>query len=165
MKTRQELEQIADFWDCTESETLQHTTIEDALSYVIDGFADPRSTVAEFEAAIREAAPFSVDCYARFQWTAELVDGYAVRVCDALCDWFDEDEYFGHPDDSLVSLLCADEKEAIKQKAAELVSEFSKHAKPWCCRVVGTVVIEADEAVQMMRAANPTWFVESENAK
>ncbi len=36
----------------------------------------------------------------------------------------------------------------VMAAARALVAEFAKHAKPWCCGVVGTVVIEADEAVQ-----------------
>lgn len=160
MKTREELEQIADYWDCMESETLQHTTIEDALSYVIDSHLSLKHTVAEVEQAIRSAAPYEVDCYARNQWTDGAVGNYAGYVFDALCERFDDDEDFGDPDEYVAKKLDAEQKAAVMAAARALVVEFAKHAKPWCCGVVGTVMIEADEAVQMMREANPTWFQE-----
>ncbi len=161
MKTRQELERIADYWDCMDSETLHHTTIEDALSYVIDGHLNLKQTVAEVEQAIRHGAPVEVDCYAHNQWTDGAIKNYADDVFEALCNRFDEDEDFLDPDEYVEKKLDADQKAAVMAAARALVAEFAKHAKPWCCGVVGTVVIEADEGVQLMREANPTWFDKS----
>jgi len=158
MKTREELEQIADYWDCCESERLTHTTLEDALGYVIDGWLDPRQSAEEVEQTIRRHAPYEAECYARNQWSDANIGHYANYMFDALCEHFDECEDFGDPDEYVHSKLDIDQKAAIMLAAGAFVAEFAKHTKPWGCGHVGTVVIEADEAVQLMREANPTWF-------
>lgn len=97
----------------------------------------------------QELAPFEVDCYAHNQWTDGAIKNYADDVFEALCNRFDEDEDFLDPDEYVEKKLDADQKAAVMAAARALVAEFAKHAKPWCCGVVGTVVIEADEAVQL----------------
>lgn len=158
MKTRQELEQIAEYWDCCESERLTHTTLEDALGYVIDGWLDPRQNAEEVEQTIRRHAPYEVDCYVRNQWTDAAIGHYANYMFDALCEHFDEDEDFGDPDEYVHSKFDIDQKASIMLAAGAFVAEFAKHTNPWGCSFVGRVVIDADEAVRMMRDANPTWF-------
>lgn len=156
--TREELLSKSTFFDCSDSETLSHSTIEDAVEYYIDAFLTPQMTPEETEAEIRRLSPISVDCYARNEWTAIKRSWYTDAVKDYLFDLFDEDEYFSNPDYAVNETMKPENRHKIVAKADELVSVFSEIAVPWGCNCIGTILLWEDEAVAMMRRENPGWF-------
>lgn len=156
--TREELLSKSTFFDCNDSETLSHRTIEDAVEYYIDMFLTPKMTPEETEAEIRRVSPISVYCYARSEWTAVKRAWYTEVVKDYLFDLFDEDEDFSHPEYTANERITPEDRSKILAKAGELVSAFSEVAVPWGCNCIGTILLWEDEAVAMMRKENPGWF-------
>lgn len=162
--TREELLSKSTFFDCNDSETLSHRTIEDAVEYRIDALLTPQMTPEQVEAEIRRLSPISVACYARNEWTAITRACYTDAVMRYLFDLFDDDEYLSHPEYTVNKSMKPEDRGKILAKAGELVSAFSEIAVPWSCNCIGTISLSADEAVAMMRQANPGWF-ESGDAK
>lgn len=156
--TREQLEAMAAFWDCRQSERLYHRTIAECLTDYYDMFLYPNMTTGQVELVIQGAGPVKVDCYVSNQWSDVKRNWYATAIRDQLFELFDEDEDFAHPDDSVRDLLGLDHKNAILQQVRAAVDELALHAPIWGCSRVGSVTIDADEAVAMMRAANPRWF-------
>lgn len=157
--TREQLEAMADFWDCRQQEHLSHQSLVESLSDYFDMVLYPKMTPEQTELAIRDACPVEAECYVRNQWSEVKRNSYAADILDRLLEVFDEDEDFAHPDESISKLLERDHKDAIRQKLRAAVDELALHAPIWGCSRIGLVVIDADEAVAMMREANPRWFV------
>jgi hypothetical protein len=154
--TRTQLEALAQFWDSRESESLHVTTLVGELTEVVDGCLGLMPEPDRVEAVIRDLAPFRVAAYVKKHWTDGAIDVYAAGAIEHLCERFDDDEDFGCPDESLS--LTAAAREELMVHARALVRALVPHASPWCCDRIGTVDVEADEAVALMRTANPHWF-------
>ena len=164
MKTREQIEAVAEYWDCRQSDRLSHQSLVECLSDYFDMMLDPGMTPEQVEQTIRDSCPVEVTCYVQNQWTESARDAYAEHVVEALFYRFDEDEDFAHPDDSIASLLSTDQEKAIKEKARALVDDFALRAPIYGCSDEGTFVVEEDEAVALMRAANASWFAIQQNS-
>lgn len=151
----------ADFYDCDESaESLSHTTVADAVTYVLDVLAShptpatAEARLADLMDAIESVAPLEVVAFKR---TKVDLDDYADSLVDRLVEMLDEDEMLADPEGNHSVTEGLDHK-ALAEAIGKAIVPFSSQVKPWHCTVVARRVYSAAEIEALMRSANPGWF-------
>ena len=142
---------MAEYYSCTDSDTLFHGEEEEAVADWLDGWMSPGCDVL---AVIRERAPIEVVAYER----EVMPESFAASVAGHLVEQAIETwgENFGPADDP------PDVDDAAIKAAAEAVTAALRTLYAtmtvWSCRPVSKRVLSAEEVEAMMREHAPEWF-------
>lgn len=145
MKTREALELQAAFFDCQESETLRHQSLEDAVCAVFED---------DTERGILSSDVMRVDCYVPYEWDEARRAEWAEFAIGAVLDRYNDDEELPPPD----GLELPKEHAALEQAARAFINEFAKLAKPWGCTRIGSFELTGAEVLEIVRAHDPDWL-------
>ena len=144
----------ADYYDCRQSEQLQHETIEEAVH---DFLEVEMARDCDVAALIREHSPITVEAYRRKPVSEAWFERQAEIMVENAEGAFSEDfcEADDSPDNIPQERILACRKavtEAIKTMFAGMV--------PYDCEVIGKFDLEAEEVEALMREWEPGWFEE-----
>lgn len=154
--TREQLLEQGEYFDGRSSEILQQRDFTEEVMQIIEDLDLDDTSPDTLELGIRDAAPFEITVYVSRTWTEKMVESWAENVVERLVDEFDNDDEMADPEDSLQVNVEAHQK--LLTLATALVREFALHAKPWAADDIGTIIIDADEAVYLARFHNAHWF-------
>lgn len=141
----------ADYYDCRDSESLSHETVDEAIEDLLDSWSSPS---CDMVALIQEQSPITVTAYRcaeilEAEWTQRAVNA-AEFILESL------DEEYGDPDGS-----SREKEQSLGAALAPVIRAWCKeHHQPWQCNPSGERVYEADEVEAMMRKYNKDWFEE-----
>jgi hypothetical protein len=129
--------------DCEESERLTHGSVNEAVGEHLEErlYGVPPK---------RWPDTLDVDLYVQNEVTEEAVNGFAARLLTTLQDILDEDEEYGHPDDT----VDWNDEEACRAKMREAVGFCMRNREIYYCRVVKTVEVNVMEWV---KTVEPEW--------
>ncbi len=143
----------ATYYDCRNSESLQHESVEEAIEELLDLLATP---VCDMRALIKEHAPITVTAYIREQVSDKFIERVASDLLEQASERFSEE--FGDPDgyrDGLDDLKVTQE---VGPLFVEAVKRLYAHGTVWQCRRAGKREYSAEEVEEMMYEQNPEWF-------
>lgn len=149
----------ATYYDCTNSEVLEHETVEACLADYFEMFMHQDS---DAEAVIREHTPVEVTAYVR----KRVSDIWLTQTCEALAEWLGDwfDEEYGNPDGD-DCLGRSELNEFARSVLKPAVGKFlDEHATVWECKQVSVRTYEADEALTMIKEYYSYWFDPKESA-
>ena len=146
----------ADCYDCRNSETLSHETPEEAIEYLIDNEGLPRETMGEI---IKRLAPVTVTGYVRRLVTDEWIGRIAGSVVEGAVDSWEEE--YGDPDGVTGDAITTKAVTRAEGTVARALRELYADARVWPCDPIKpSIVLDAAQVEEMMRAYNPEWFEE-----
>lgn len=141
----------ADYYDCSDAESLTHESEDEAIEYLLDGWASPD---CDMVALIAEHSPITVTAYRRAEISEAEWLARALHAADSVLEGLDEE--YGDPDGH--HALRKDEESLAAALAPVIRAWCKEHYQPWQCNPSGTRVYEADEVEAMMRKYNKHWF-------
>jgi acyl carrier protein phosphodiesterase len=149
-----------EFYDCCDSEGLEHESPEEAVEEFLDAFMTPGCDVA---AVIRKRAPVRIVAFRKRALAEEWLKRVARRCLDDAGEQFAEE--YGDPEDMVSDGLdLAAHSDALQGMVAALRGLF-KHARAFQCEEVGRAYLAAPAIEAMMREHRPEWFdVDKEEA-
>ena len=142
---------MADFFSCTDSDTLVHGEEEEAVADWLDGWMSPGCDVL---AVIRARSPIEVTAYEREVMPDRFAPNIAARLVEQAIDEWGED--FGPADDP-PDVDVAAVKAAEEAVTATLRALYATMTV-WRCRQVSKRLLSAEEVEAMMREYAPEWF-------
>jgi hypothetical protein len=140
------------FWDCRDSERLEHDCPEDAILDLLDVNYDKEIPPLD---QIRNLCPLEVKGYAREEIEPKFIRGLAERATENFIESIEEE--FGDPEGDHPLLSPEEQKSLIIGLQLGFAQALSK-AKVWRCKVVETKTFTAEEVETMVRESNPGWF-------
>lgn len=140
----------ADYYDCRDSETLHHTSPEEAVEAWLDHWMEPGCDVRK----IIEEHECEITAYRRESVTEDWIRSHTEGLLEHLAECLAED--FGNPSGD----ECIDD-EALKGCMPAMmaaVRQVATEAHVWRCERIASRVLDEDEVETMMREHNPHWF-------
>jgi hypothetical protein len=143
---------IADYYDCRESEELTSETLQEALEDFIDGNLSPPSNVTE---EIRKLCPIEVVAYSRKEITEHFVRNVAEECYARLAELFHEE--YGEPESDYGG-FDKESGEEIMRDFLPAVRKAAARGTVWQCDKVGKREYDFEEVLRLMREHCPEWF-------
>jgi hypothetical protein len=143
---------VADYYDCRESEELTSETVEEELEQFIDRNLSPECDVTE---EIRKICPIEVVALSRKEITEHFVRRVAEECYARLAELFHEE--YGEIEGDYVDF----DKESAEQVMRDFVPVVRKAAARghvWQCEQVGKREYDFEEVLRLMREHCPEWF-------
>jgi hypothetical protein len=140
----------ADFFDCRDSDTLHHTSPEEAVEDWLDHWMEPGCDLRK----IIEEHECEIVAHRREVVTEDWIRSHAEGLLEHLAECFAED--FGSPnaDECIDGDALKDAMPAMMEAVRKVVAD----AHVWRCERVASRVLDEDEVGAMMREYNPHWF-------
>lgn len=141
----------AEYYDCLDSDTLCHTSPEEAVEDWLDHWMEPGCDVRK----IIEAHECEITAYRREQVTEKWIQSMAEVLLDRAAEDFQEDFGDPHGEHQVLS------DEVLKDCQPAMVAVVQKlvaDGNVWRCERVASRVLDEDEVETMMREYNPHWF-------
>ncbi len=142
---------MAEYYSCTDSDTLVHGDEAEAVADWLDGWMSPGCDVL---AVIRARSPIEVIAYEREVMPDNFASNVAARLVESAIEDWGED--FGPADDA------PDVDDAAIKAAEEAVTAALRALYAtmtvWRCAQVSKHLLSAEEVEAMMRAHSPEWF-------
>lgn len=145
----------ATYYDCMESERLEHESVEAAIEAYLDGWAEPD---CDMVALIKARSPIEVEAYERQEVSEDWIKSMAEDLFERFQESFAED--FGDPDGDYPDV----DKEGLATAVPLLTTALKgivAHANVWHCDKCGSREYSAEEVEAMMREENPQWFTDT----
>ena len=144
----------AAYYDCCDSDQLEHETPEEAVEYLIEQAVDHKDEPVLD--TIRSVSPVTVTAYERHAVTDEWINRIAGSAVEQAADSWEEE--YGNPDGAAVS-FSPKAVAAAEVAMARVLREFWSSVDVWVCDPIEPlVVLDAAQVEEMMRAYNPEWF-------
>jgi hypothetical protein len=140
-----------EFYSCTDPESLTATDPWEAAEEHLDGWLDPKMTVAEVVAELGRR-PLTVTAYDPGVVSDTEIKNWADSLTESLEEMFCDEH--GNPDGDTKLMA---EAEAIMLEA---VTKIVKATRVWTCEEVGSVTLTGAQVVEWARKENPEWFKE-----
>jgi hypothetical protein len=139
-----------EFYACNEPERLSYTSPWEAAEEYLDGFLDPKMTVAEVEEAIRR--PLTVTAYIPMVVTDSQIKVWSESLEERLGEFMADE----HLDPDNEPELC----EGADAIMLEAVTKIVKATRVWSCEESGSVELTGDQVLAWARKERPDWFEE-----
>lgn len=143
-----------EFYACSDPERLSHTDPWEAAEEFLDGFLDPKMSVAEVEEAIRR--PLTVTAYVPRSVTDQEIKLWSESILERLGELMGEE----HLDPDEPPELC----EGADAILLEAVTKVVKATRVWSCEESGHVDLTGEQVLAWAREENPDWFEEAPRA-
>lgn len=143
---------VADYYDCRESEELTSETVEEELESFIDRNLSPECNVTE---EIRKLCPIEVVAFSRKEITEHFVRNVAEECYERLSELFHEE--YGEPESDYVG-FDKESREQIMRDFLPVVRKAAARGGVWQCEKVGKREYDFDEVLRLMREHCPDWF-------
>lgn len=142
----------AEFWECTDAETLIHTDPISALEAVVEIHLDRASSVEE---QIREMGAIPVEAYNKKRFAESDLDDAIDRAIDVVVEALEEDHGDPEGDRPMFSIdVLAQHRPAFEAAVRGLAAV----AKLGQVELAQTVELTPDETIEILRVERPEWF-------
>lgn len=142
----------AAFFDCRDSERLSHESPAEAVLDWLDSNHDPTK---QLEDHVAELCPVTLKAYARDAVTPRWFKEATNAAINALVASFDD---YYRTDDDDGDRTCRKEVQAQHAEVEAMVRRVFAKVEPWGCHEVGSVTLEADDVLALVRIHAPQWL-------
>lgn len=149
----------AEYYDVvTDNEVLQHSTPAEALTWLFENRVDFEIGVTAVAEAITSYGPVKVYAFTREGYHATFGEHTAGWLVEQIEEhWLEE---YGGED----SPFSQEQLDALAGKLAPIIQAFGASEPVWRCTKSAERVYSPEEALEMMRRENPSWFKEPDPA-
>ena len=141
----------AAFYDCMDSDSLSHTSPEEAVESYLEGLLYPCTGLTTEKLAA--AGSVTVGCYEREEIPPKFASSLAAYLVERLDDEFAESEYANQDGDAEPA-----RKAAAHPHMLAAVEAYLKAEPVWPCKKVKEVTLTPEQVEAMMREHCPEWF-------
>lgn len=140
-----------DYYDCRDSETLEHETPAEAVFGFMDGFGVPGESISD---TLKRIGDITVSVFRREEIGQKSISYWTESVQQHIADLFDESDY-ANPEESSVY---DDALEAAKPHIEAAVRAFVEKQQVWSCKRIAEVKLTPEQAEALLRTDMPEVF-------
>lgn len=136
------------FYSCTDPEELSHTHPWDAVEEYLEGWMEPRMTVAAVEAIVRQG--LTITAYVPGVVSDSQIKNWSESLVERLAELMGDE----HLNPNEPPELC----DVAGSIMLDAVTRIVKATPVWSCEESGEVRLSGDQVLEWARQERPDWF-------